>query len=67
MNELRRRRLDAGMTQAQLAEASGIYWRTIDRVERGESKPNDATVIAHAQALGCAPSDLALELEREAA
>lgn len=55
------------MTQAQLAEASGIYWRTIDRVERGESKPNDATVIALAQALGCAPSDLALELEREAA
>lgn len=66
MNELRRRRLDAGLTLVQLAERSGVNVRTIDRVERSENKPTDATVIALAQALGCAPSDLALELERAA-
>lgn len=65
MNKLRQRRLDAGMTKAQLAEASGLNWATVDRIERGENA-NDATVIALAKALGCAPSDLALELERAA-
>lgn len=36
---LRRLRLDAGLTQAGLAEASGVADATISRIERGRLKP----------------------------
>jgi transcriptional regulator with XRE-family HTH domain len=34
---LERRRIDAGLTQAQLAEESGISKRTVERIEAGHS------------------------------
>ena len=34
---LERRRIDAGLTQAQLAEAAGISKRTVERIEAGHS------------------------------
>jgi transcriptional regulator with XRE-family HTH domain len=34
---LERRRIDAGMTQAQLAEEAGISKRTVERIEAGHS------------------------------
>jgi len=34
---LERRRIDAGLTQAQLAEEAGVSKRTIERIEAGDS------------------------------
>ena len=34
---LERRRIDAGLTQAQLGEEAGVSKRTVERVEAGES------------------------------
>jgi transcriptional regulator with XRE-family HTH domain len=36
-NRLERRRIDAGMTQARLAEEAGISKRTVERIEAGAS------------------------------
>jgi transcriptional regulator with XRE-family HTH domain len=36
-DRLERRRLDAGLTQAQLAEEAGISKRTVERIEAGHS------------------------------
>jgi transcriptional regulator with XRE-family HTH domain len=35
-DRLERRRIDAGMTQAQLAEEAGISKRTVERIEAGQ-------------------------------
>jgi transcriptional regulator with XRE-family HTH domain len=36
-DRLERRRIDAGLTQAQLAEEAGISKRTVERIEAGRS------------------------------
>jgi len=36
-DRLERRRIDAGLTQAQLAEEAGISKRTVERIETGHS------------------------------
>jgi transcriptional regulator with XRE-family HTH domain len=36
-DRLERRRIDAGLTQAQLAEEAGISKRTVERIEAGDS------------------------------
>ena len=45
-------RLDAGVTQQQLAERSGISQADISRYERGLGNPTRATIDALAVALG---------------
>jgi transcriptional regulator with XRE-family HTH domain len=45
------RRLEAGLSQAALAEKAGIDVRTVERIEAGE-KLQQATVRALARALG---------------
>jgi len=45
-------RLDAGVTQKQLAERSGIAQADISRYERGLGNPTRATIDALAVALG---------------
>jgi predicted transcriptional regulator len=45
-------RLDAGVTQEQLAERSGISQADISRYERGLGNPTRATIDALAVALG---------------
>jgi DNA-binding XRE family transcriptional regulator len=45
-------RLDAGVTQKQLAETSGISQADISRYERGLGNPTRATIDALAVALG---------------
>ena len=45
-------RLGAGVTQKQLAEASGISQADISRYERGLGNPTRATIDALAVALG---------------
>jgi XRE family transcriptional regulator, regulator of sulfur utilization len=45
-------RLDAGVTQKQLAERSGISQADVSRYERGLGNPTRATIDALAVALG---------------
>ena len=46
--ELRKAR---GMSQAELAEAVGVHFTQVSRYERGDSRPNSATVTRLARAL----------------
>lgn len=51
----------AGMTQAQLAEKSGVYIRQIQRVEMGEAEAGNLTaknLLSIADALGVDARDL---------
>ena len=51
----------AGMTQAQLAEKSGVYIRQIQRVELGEAEAGNLTaknLLSIADALGVGARDL---------
>lgn len=51
----------AGMTQAQLAEKSGVYIRQIQRVELGEAETGNLTaknLLSIADALGVDARDL---------
>lgn len=42
--KLIRRRVAAGLTQKQLAEAAGVTVKTISRLEAAEHKPQSATI-----------------------
>lgn len=58
---LRCLRIAAGLTQAQLAAASGVNPRQIQRIELGTSKAENLTLknaVALASALGVKPEDL---------
>lgn len=58
---LRAARLAAGLTQKQLAEASGVNQRQIQKVEAGEIKAGNMTasnLLAIADALSVDPREL---------
>jgi transcriptional regulator with XRE-family HTH domain len=55
----------AGLTQAELAEASGVTDETISRIERGRYEPAVSTLIQLADALDTSIDQLAREGERE--
>lgn len=50
--QLLRRRLSMGLTQGQLADASGIAQADISRIERGQSNPTTDTLEALCSPLG---------------
>lgn len=50
--KLRALRLSAGLTQAQLAERSGLHQMGISKLEQGAREPTLATAQAIATALG---------------
>lgn len=54
-------RRETGMTQAQLAERSGVSLRQVAAYERGESLPRFDAAVAIAGALGVSVSHLADE------
>lgn len=61
VNSLRAARISAGLTQHQLAAASGVNVRQIQRVENGESEAGNLTarnLLAIADALGVDPHEL---------
>lgn len=63
INHLKELRTNAGLTQQQLAELSGISRRTINRIERGLSvEPDLDTIFRIAAGLGARPEDV-FELE----
>lgn len=45
-------RMEAGLTQHQLAEQSGVSWATVAKLETGEHKPSPATLDKLAAVLG---------------
>ena len=63
-SKLKRLRVDAGISQSQLSELSGVNLRTLQDYEQGQKSINGAraeTVYRIAQALNCKVEDL-LEL-----
>jgi transcriptional regulator with XRE-family HTH domain len=60
---LRRRRLEQFLSQAELARRAGLHALTITRLEAGATAPSTRTVRALAEALGLEPRDLATPRE----
>ena len=59
MSALRKKRIDAHLSVAQLAEKSGITRQTIASLESGRVEdPNTQTLVKLAKALKCEPSDI---------
>ena len=61
MTNLKRIRIEAGITQAALAESSGVSLRTLQEYEQGRKPINQAaaiTVYRIAQELKCIVEDL---------
>src|SRR6266540_2800540 len=64
---IRRRRIELGMSQADLGAAAGVDARQIRRYESGQSQPVLSVAVAIANALGISVEELALNsLEDEA-
>jgi transcriptional regulator with XRE-family HTH domain len=64
---LRERRLEAALTQEQLALEAAIRRNYVSMLELGQHQPTLTMLFTLATALGCAPSDLLLEVERRLA
>lgn len=58
MTELKRRRKELGLTQAELAEKAGIAQNTISGYEAGERFPSRDNLGKLAEALDCKISEL---------
>lgn len=55
---LKQRRKEAGLTQKQLAELSGVPWRTIRNWEDHVTEPMAKPLKRVADVLGCTVDDL---------
>jgi len=55
---IRQERLDAAMTQEELAEEADLATVTISKIERGEHHPHPTTVRKIAHALDVSPREL---------
>jgi putative transcriptional regulator len=56
---LREKRLEAGLTQTELAEKAGVRQATISELETGETRRVDLDVLDRlCKALKCQPGDL---------
>ena len=56
--KLRRKRIEAGLNQMDLAAETGIQQSHISRLERGESSTTPKSLARLARALGCTIADL---------
>lgn len=57
-NRLRSLRLDAGLSQEELAKAAGIDRKTVNRIENGHFSPNLDTFFRLCVALNVRPSEI---------
>jgi transcriptional regulator with XRE-family HTH domain len=64
---LRTRRLDAGLTQEQLAFEAEIQRVYVSKLELGQYQPTLTMLLTLAKALDCAASDLVVEVEQQLA
>lgn len=55
---LRKAREAAGLSQEGLADASGLHWSGVSRLERGEQEPRLGTILRLARALKIKPGKL---------
>lgn len=55
---LRRARLEAGLTQEQLSDLCGLHSTEISRLERAAREPRLSTIVQVARGLGLPPADL---------
>jgi D-alanyl-D-alanine-carboxypeptidase/D-alanyl-D-alanine-endopeptidase len=55
---LRAKRVEKFISQAELAEASGLSGAHVGRIERNEVEPHLSTIRKLAQALGVEPQEL---------
>jgi len=62
--KLVRRRLAAGLSQAELARRAGIRPETLNRIERGRTTPDFATVRKLVVAMNAAERQLAASATR---
>lgn len=58
VTNLKEKRREHGLTQAQLAEAVGVSRKTINTVENGVFVPSTILSLKLAQALSCSVHDL---------
>ncbi len=58
MNRVKDLRIARGLTAAELAERSGVGYRTVRRVEHSVVRPHTRTLRRLAEALGVEPSEL---------
>lgn len=64
---LRTRRLDARLTQEQLAFEAEIQRVYVSKLELGQYQPTLSMLLTLAKALDCAASDLVVEVEQQLA
>ena len=57
-DRVKKLRKDKGLSQEELAEAAGVDPRTVQRIEKGKSKPQPANLRSIADALGVTVHDL---------
>jgi transcriptional regulator with XRE-family HTH domain len=62
MQRLKELRLDANMTQEELAAATDLTQSTLSRLENGQRRPRPKTLRRLAEALGVKPQDLDRDL-----
>lgn len=58
LNEMKKRRLCADMTQKQLAKAVGTHWRNVQNWERDPMAAKAGNLKKVAGVLGCTVDDL---------
>ena len=61
---LRRRRVEAGFTQEQLALEAALQRNYVSLMERGINQPTITTLIKLATPLGCTAAEIVDEVER---
>lgn len=66
-DDIRERRTDLHMTQAELGELAGVNSSTVSQVERGNVTPTPPTLRALLDALDSADGDVAKYVQRRAA
>src|SRR6266545_2322629 len=59
-------RAERGLERKELAEASGVSYPYLSEIENGKKQPSSKAVLALAEALGVAPSDLLAMAEQRA-
>ena len=64
---VRRQRRDCGMSQEELAAASGVGCKHLSEIERGMSDSRLTTVVALARGLGMTPNRLLWLIDEEIA
>ena len=55
-------RFDAGLSQEELSDRSGLHSTEISRLERGVREPRLGTIVLVARGLGVAPADLLADI-----